>query len=239
MCVCDPTHHPRPRKNFVWEKEGRVSELPELHDGCACITCFSHVFTFFNTSSPRTCRKFLRNKVLWVWTRGRVWRCPGGVKSHWSLTQFYSVDFLQLKISVKKCVFIKHKIKVFVSCSWRCPGTFALSAAHLAASLSFLCSYGCNALGKSRALEGRGAMSAQKALQGSETVMRELLGGMREKSVSPMRGHWFASRQINDILTKIKQKKIELVARPLTCKVAEGQLGNFQEAWPLVEGVAH
>ena len=37
----------------------------------------------------------------------------------------------------------------------------------------------------------KGAMSAQKALQGSEMEIRELLEGTEEKSVSPMRGHWF------------------------------------------------
>ena len=34
----------------------------------------------------------------------------------WSLNQFYSVDFLQSRIGVKKCVFIKRTIKVCVSC---------------------------------------------------------------------------------------------------------------------------
>ena len=63
----------------------------------------------------------------------------------WSLTQFYSV---------KKCVFNKCTIKVCVSCSWRCPGTFALSGANLTVSLN-LCSSGSNTPGKLRALEGR------------------------------------------------------------------------------------
>ena len=34
----------------------------------------------------------------------------------WSLTQFYSVDFSQSRISVKKCVFNKRTMKVCVSC---------------------------------------------------------------------------------------------------------------------------
>ena len=34
-----------------------------------------------------------------------------------------------------------------------------------------------------------GAVSAQKALQGSETETRELLGGTEENHVSPTRGH--------------------------------------------------
>ena len=37
----------------------------------------------------------------------------------------------------------------------------------------------------------KGAMSAQKALQGSERETRELLGGTTENSVSPTRGHCF------------------------------------------------
>ena len=35
----------------------------------------------------------------------------------------------------------------------------------------------------------KGAVSAQKALQGSETETRELLGGTEENSVSTMRDH--------------------------------------------------
>ena len=35
----------------------------------------------------------------------------------------------------------------------------------------------------------KGAVSAQKALQGSETETRELLGGTEENSVPLMRGH--------------------------------------------------
>ena len=35
----------------------------------------------------------------------------------------------------------------------------------------------------------KGGVSAQKALRGSETETRELLGGTEENSVSPMRGH--------------------------------------------------
>ena len=34
----------------------------------------------------------------------------------WSLTQFYSVDFSQLRIGVNKCVLNKRTIKVCVSC---------------------------------------------------------------------------------------------------------------------------
>ena len=52
----------------------------------------------------------------------------------------------------------------------------------------FPCSSGSNTQGKLRALEDY-VFSAQKALQGSETETRELLGGRKEKSFSPVRGH--------------------------------------------------
>ena len=41
---------------------------------------------------------------------------PAGALQVWSLTQFYSVDFSQTRIGVKKCVFNKRTIKVCVSC---------------------------------------------------------------------------------------------------------------------------
>ena len=48
-------------------------------------------------------------------------------------------------------------------------------------------------------------MSAQKALQGSQTGTRELPGGMEEKSLSPMR---------IDFTKNKEPEKIELGARP-------------------------
>ena len=51
------------------------------------------------------------------------------VSQVWSLTQFYSVDFSQSRIGVKKCVFYKRTIKVCASCFWRCPETFVPSTA--------------------------------------------------------------------------------------------------------------
>ena len=41
---------------------------------------------------------------------------PLPLRQVWSLTQFYSVDFSQSRIGVKKCVFYKRTIKVCVSC---------------------------------------------------------------------------------------------------------------------------
>ena len=81
----------------------------------------------------------------------------------WSLPQFYSVDFSQSRIGVKKYVFNQHTIKVCVTCFWRCLGTSVPSAAHLTVSL-YLCSSGSNARGEWRALEGR--CVSLKALQG-------------------------------------------------------------------------
>ena len=40
-----------------------------------------------------------------------------------SPTQFYSVDFLQTKTEVKKCVFYKQRIKVCISSFWQYPET--------------------------------------------------------------------------------------------------------------------
>ena len=78
----------------------------------------------------------------------------GDLELVWSLTQFYAVDLSRLRIVLEKCLFNKRTIKVFVSCCWRCPGTFAPSAPHLTVSL-YLCSSGSNARGESRAREGR------------------------------------------------------------------------------------
>ena len=52
----------------------------------------------------------------------------------------------------------------------------------------------------------KGAVSAQKALQGYETETRALLGGTEENSVSPT----------CFLFTKRKEKIIELVIRPGT-----------------------
>ena len=66
-----------------------------------------------------------------------------------------------------------------------------LRAALLMVSL-FLCSFGNIAWGEVSRGPLKGAVSAQNALQGSQTETTELLGGPKENSVSPMRGHWFA-----------------------------------------------
>ena len=61
----------------------------------------------------------------------------------------------------------------------------------------------------------KGAVSAQKAFQGSETEKRELLGGTKEKSVSLSCLSDLPCRQINDFFYKKETEKIELVVRPV------------------------
>ena len=59
-------------------------------------------------------------------------------------------------------------------------------------------------------------MSAQKALQGSDTETRELLGGTTENSVSPDKGSLICPPDKSMIFYKKEtDKKIELVARPV------------------------
>ena len=59
------------------------------------------------------------------------------------------------------------------------------------------------------------AVSSQKAFQGFETEMRELLRGAEEISVFLRRGIiGLPSRQMNDFLQKRKQKNIVKVAIP-------------------------
>ena len=120
---------------------------------------------------------------------------------------FILFTFSRSRIGVQQCFFNKHTISRLASTvvdgvlrplrlsqhTWRRPCISVVpEATHKA----------------SRGPE-KGAVSAQKALQGSETEMRrELLVGTEEKSVSPIKGHWFAlSRQIHDFSWKRKQKK--------------------------------
>ena len=98
---------------------------------------------------------------------------------------------------LKVWVIFKHSIKVCVNCFKLCPQIYApwrnngkcpcMSAVPDATHEA------------SRGPE-KGAVSAQKALRGSETETRELLGGTEENSVSPMRGL--------DFLEKGNRKKL-------------------------------
>ena len=67
----------------------------------------------------------------------------------------------------------------------------------------------------------KGAVSAQKALRGSETEMRELLGGTEENIVSPMGGHWFTLQANQWFFTKRRQKKL-LMSRPAPHQSSNG-----------------
>ena len=55
-------------------------------------------------------------------------------------------------------------------------------------------------------------MSDQKALQGSETETRELLGGTKEKNIFPTKGSMICPPSL--IFYKKELEKNELVARP-------------------------
>ena len=86
-----------------------------------------------------------------------------------------------------KSVFYKRAIMVCISCSLKCPGTPAPSVPHLMVSL-YLSSSEAMYASRLRALEGRCVtVSAQKALQGSETESRELLAEQR-RIVFPRQG---------------------------------------------------
>ena len=91
----------------------------------------------------------------WPTQKGGDGQCSQeGRQKVWSLTQSYSVSvgFSKSPICEEKCAFNKHTIKVCVSCSWPCSGTFAPSAPHLTVSL-YLCS--SETMSRLRALEGR------------------------------------------------------------------------------------
>ena len=96
----------------------------------------------------------------------------------WSLTQFYSV-----KKDQEKSVLSINAQSRFVSVVL--DGVLG-PPRHLMVSL-----YLCSSEATHEASQGplMGAVSTQKALQGSETETRELLGIMEENSVSLMRGH--------------------------------------------------
>ena len=59
-------------------------------------------------------------------------------------------------------------------------------------------------------------MSAQKALQGSETETRELLGGTEENGVFPDKGSFICPPGKSMTFHKKETEKIELVARPVS-----------------------
>ena len=63
----------------------------------------------------------------------------------------------------------------------------------------------------------KGTVSAQKALQGSKTETKELLGGAEEKN----EGSLICPSGKSFLFTKRKQNKIQLVARPVSPRSGE------------------
>ena len=113
----------------------------------------------------------------------------------WSLTQFYSVDFSLSWISVEKRVFSKCTESRFASAV--CDSV--LEPLRLSRhTWQYPCFYlVLLAMQEERGRSLKGALSAQKAFQGSETETRELLGGTEE--VFPQWGVInLPSWQIND-----------------------------------------
>ena len=135
-----------------------------------------------------------------------------GVVVVWSQSQFYSVDFSQSRIIVKKCVFNKRTIKVCVSWCWRCPGTSASSAAHVSVSL-YLCSSGSNARGESRALEGR-CVSSKSPSKVRDRDQGVAWRNERKRIVFPDEGSliWPTGKSMH--FYKKETEKNELVSRP-------------------------
>ena len=100
------------------------------------------------------------------------------VSQVWSLTRFYSVYFSQPRLGVKCNFFNNRTINICASYFRKCPRTFGL------AQLTGQCPcYSVVSKVTHEASEGllKGVVSAQKALQGSETETKELLGGKEEK----------------------------------------------------------
>ena len=69
-----------------------------------------------SSSSAATNNSNSSNSSRSTGTDGTGTQLPVSAHQVWSLTQFYSVHFSKSRIGVKKCVFNKRTIKVFVSC---------------------------------------------------------------------------------------------------------------------------
>ena len=104
--------------------------------------------------------------------------------------------------TMNKCFFIKGT-KVFHDC--------VLGGHHLLGHICWCLCISVDPDSGSNMCRGwgplRGAVSAQEALQGSETETRELLGGTEEISISLTRIHWFDLQANQWFFTKRKQKK--------------------------------
>ena len=136
-------------------------------------------------------------------------RRPAVLLWYWFLTPVGSAPWWGLALVTHSFLFcqlftIKDQCEVCIFCSrfsWQCRGTSAPSATHLTVSLDL-----CRIRGKrTRRVEGlwrKGTLSAQKALQGSETKTRKLLRGTKESYIFQGVKPFFKTRPINYILQK-------------------------------------
>ena len=105
-----------------------------------------------------------------------------GHQGAWPPTVYLSMKTSDFLLSL---AFNKHRIKICVSCYWRCPGTSAPSTPYL-----------CNAEGNTwDKVEGPWRVpSDQATLQWIKTETNKLLEGTEEKSFSTTRCHCFAQQ---------------------------------------------
>ena len=93
---------------------GRPRMISAISLGAISLGAISRMISGFigsTRSLQRLMATFIRRQSLWSFPP------PPAAGQVWSLTQFYSVDFSQTRIGVKKCVFNKRTIKVCVHCS--------------------------------------------------------------------------------------------------------------------------
>ena len=104
------------------------------------------------------------------------------IKKHvWSLTQLKFVGILQSRLSERSvfCFFVRY-VKVAFR---RCPRTYETSVTHL--SISWYLNISRKKHTRQRWGSLKGANSSQRALQGTESKTKELLGGIKEKNFLP------------------------------------------------------
>ena len=134
---------------WVCSKEWRVSWLGEWFSWGGFSRTISAIWSSW-CKSPK----------VWSWSPLYPWDCP----------VTYSILFCCLftikdRLGNKAC-FYKRKIKVWVSCFWRCHGTSAPCMTHQTVSL-YLWSFGSNARGESKALERHSVSSKSHSRVGN------------------------------------------------------------------------
>ena len=159
------------------------------------------------------CADFAPSVIVWVWAAPFVTTLAlvvgTDVTQVRSLTQLYSVDFSKWRIAVKSAFSTNAHSRfelAVLAVSWDLErGTPSCVLVTLYVLL------------ETTHKVSRGAVSAQKALQGSKTVTRELLGGTEEKSISPTRGHWFALQANEWIFTYLAPLIFNCLQPPWLC----------------------